>query len=110
MLVTLCTSIHLIRVPVPSDMLLEEEVDPKSMHIVIQSEAAPNGCLPESPCGALVINASPLPPPTPATPHGRARGFRYQWTASAFDPVIPVRCKASNGELHKAKFGSGVLI
>jgi len=37
-------------------------------------------------------------------------GHRYQWDTSAFESVIPVRCKSSNGELHKAKFGSGLLI
>lgn len=41
-------------------------------------------------------------------PHHRSNALRYQWDASVFDPVLPVRCKSSNGELHKAKFGSGI--
>ena len=51
---------------------------------------------------------TPLPPPTPATPLSRERGLRYQWDASAFNEVVPVRCKNASGDLHKSKFGSGV--
>jgi len=72
----------------------------KTTHIVIHKQTLKGG---------LVSPLTPLPPPTPATPNARERGFRYQWDQSAFDPVIPVRCKRSNGELHKAKFGSGLL-
>lgn len=59
--------------------------------------------LTESPC-------TPLPPPTPATPLSREKGFKYQWDTSAFNDIIPVRCKNSNGELHKSKFGSGNIL
>jgi len=72
----------------------------KTTHIVIHKQTLKGG---------LVSPLTPLPPPTPATPNARERGFRYQWDQSAFDPVIPVRCKSSNGELHKAKFGSGMV-
>jgi len=72
----------------------------KTTHIVIHKQTLKGG---------LVSPLTPLPPPTPATPNARERGFRYQWDQSAFDPVIPVRCKSSNGELHKAKFGSGMM-
>jgi len=72
----------------------------KTTHIVIHKQALKGG---------LVSPLTPLPPPTPATPNTSGRGFRYQWDQSAFDPVIPVRCKNSNGELHKAKFGSGMM-
>jgi len=72
----------------------------KTTHIVIHKQALKGG---------LVSPVTPLPPPTPATPSARDRGFRYQWDQTAFDPVIPVRCKSSNGELHKAKFGSGTV-
>jgi len=72
----------------------------KTTHIVIHKQAFKGG---------LVSPVTPLPPPTPATPSSRERGFRYQWDQTAFDPVIPVRCKSSNGELHKAKFGSGMI-
>ena len=52
--------------------------------------------------------STPLPPPTPATPLSRAKGFRYTWDSSVHQSnVLPVRCKTSNGELHKSKFGSG---
>jgi len=72
----------------------------KTTHIVIHKQTLKGG---------LVSPLTPLPPPTPATPNACGRGFRYQWDQSAFDPVIPVRCKSSNGELHKAKFGSGMM-
>jgi hypothetical protein len=76
----------------------------KTTHIVIHkqalSESVSAGCSVKTP-------TTPLPPPTPATPRGRERGFRYQWDPSAFEPVLPVRCKNSSGELHKARFGSG---
>lgn len=73
----------------------------KTTHIVIHNQTlSSSGLSEESP-------QTPLPPPTPATPQGREHGFHYQWDPSAFESVIPVRCKNSNGELHKAKFGSG---
>ena len=72
----------------------------KTTHVVIHRQTLKGG---------LVSPLTPLPPPTPATPNAQGRGFRYQWDQSAFDPVIPVRCKSSNGELHKAKFGSGMM-
>lgn len=50
---------------------------------------------------------TPLPPPTPATPLSREKGFRYSWDDSVHAQVLPVRCKNTNGELHKHKFGSG---
>jgi hypothetical protein len=78
----------------------------KTTHIVIHkqtlSDSVPAGCSVKTP-------STPLPPPTPATPRGRERGFRYQWDSSAFEPVLPVRCKNSSGELHKSRFGSGRL-
>jgi len=73
----------------------------KTTHIVIHKHSLKGG--------GIVSPVTPLPPPTPATPNARERGYRYQWDESAFEPVIPVRCKSSNGDLHKAKFGSGML-
>ena len=35
------------------------------------------------------------------------KGFRYPWDDSVYSNVLPVRCKNTNGELYKAKFGSG---
>ena len=52
---------------------------------------------------------TPIPPPTPSTPTGKEIGLRYNWDDSAFEPVIPVRCKNTSGYLHKARFGSGTL-
>ena len=74
----------------------------KTTHIVIQDETLSAD---DDPC--LKTPTTPLPPPTPSTPLSREKGFRYQWDESAFQPVLPVRCKSSNGELHKARFGSG---
>lgn len=78
----------------------------KTTHIVIHkqtlSDSVSAGCSVKTP-------STPLPPPTPATPRGRERGFRYQWDSSAFEPVLPVRCKNSSGELDKSRFGSGRL-
>jgi len=72
----------------------------KTTHIVIHKQTLKGG---------LVSPLTPLPPPTPATPNAWGRGYRYKWDQSALDPVIPVRCKSSSGELHKAKFGSGMM-
>lgn len=47
---------------------------------------------------------TPATPITPATPGSITR---YQWDESVHLPVLPVRCKNTNGELHKNKFGSG---
>lgn len=79
----------------------------KTTHIVIHNQtlSISDGSSEVSPLEISPL--TPLPPPTPATPKGRERGLRYQWDASAFDPVLPIRCKMSSGELHKAKFGSG---
>ena len=56
----------------------------------------------------LKTPTTPLPPPTPATPLSKEKGFIYTWDDSVHAPVLPVRCKNTNGELFKAKFGSGV--
>ena len=75
----------------------------KTTHIVIHNQTlSASG----TSTGCDVKESSP-PPPTPATPLSSERGFRYQWDATAFEPVLPVRCKSSSGELHKARFGSG---
>ncbi len=50
---------------------------------------------------------TPLPPPTPATPNSRDKGFKYQWDHQIHQDILPVRCKSSNGELYKTRFGSG---
>ena len=92
-----------------------QEAGIKTTHIVIHDQSAltvaaaaaaaasgdPNAGVP------LKTPTTPLPPPTPATPLSRERGFRYQWDESAYNDVLPVRCKSSNGELFKSKFGSG---
>ena len=73
--------------------------DIKTTHIVIhdqsltQGDGGPN---------------TPLPPPTPSTPLSRERGFKYQWDETVFSMVLPVRCKSSNGDLYKSRFGSGI--
>lgn len=51
--------------------------------------------------------STPLPPPTPSTPLSREKGLRYQWDESVENEILPVRCKNTNGYLHKARFGSG---
>jgi len=72
----------------------------KTTHIVIHKQTLKGG---------LVSPLTPLTPSTPAIPNSLQNAMRYQWDQSAFNPVIPVRCKSSNGELHKAKFGSGMI-
>ena len=72
----------------------------KTTHIVIHDQNLESG---------LRTPTTPLPPPTPATPLSRERGLRYQWDDSAHNDVLPVRCKNTNGELHKCKFGSGAV-
>ena len=80
----------------------------KTTHIVIHdqtldqlTEEAAGGT------GGLKSPTTPLPPPTPATPLSKEKGFRYQWDDGVHNDILPVRCKHSNGELHKLKFGSG---
>ncbi|KAL5010315.1 hypothetical protein ScPMuIL_012620 [Solemya velum] len=76
----------------------------KTTHIVIHDQTLNV----ESPGqSGLKTPNSPLPPPTPATPLSKAKGFRYQWDTSVQNEILPVRCKNTNGELHKSKFGSG---
>lgn len=74
----------------------------KTTHIVIhdQTLSVDSGLKNDTP-------STPLPPPTPATPLSREKGLKYQWDDSVHEPILPVRCKNTNGELHKAKFGSG---
>ena len=73
----------------------------KTTHIVIHDQTL--GELTKGP-------QTPLPPPTPATPNSRERGLRYQWDEAVHLEILPVRCKSSNGELHKHKFGSGLYL
>ncbi len=58
----------------------------------------------------LKTPTTPLPPPTPSTPTSREKGYKYQWDSKVHLDVLPVRCKSSNGELHKEKFGSGLCV
>ncbi len=76
----------------------------KTTHIVIHDQTL-NVADP-----GLKTPTTPLPPPTPASPSSRERGYKYQWDAKIHMDVLPVRCKNSNGELFKAKFGSGELL
>lgn len=74
--------------------------DIKTTHIVIHDQTL-------SVETDLKTPTTPIPPPTPATPLSKAKGFKYQWDTSVHSEILPVRCKTTNGELHKAKFGSG---
>ena len=80
---------------------LAHETGIKTTHIVIHDQT-----LSVTDSG-LKTPTTPLPPPTPATPLSKERGIRYQWDDSVHASILPIRCKNSNGELHKAKFGSG---
>ena len=77
--------------------VLHEAAGIKTTHIVIHDQTL----------DGLKTPTTPLPPPTPATPLSRERGFRYQWDDSVLSSVLPVRCKTSNGEMYKDRFGSG---
>ena len=76
----------------------------KTTHFVIHDQTLSVG---DPECSLKGEPQTPLPPPTPSTPLSKERGFRYQWDASAFEDVVPVRCKNTSGEMHKSKFGSG---
>lgn len=76
-------------------------------HIVIHDQTLAVGDPSET---DLKSPTTPLPPPTPATPLSKERGFRYQWDTSAFEDILPVRCKNTSGEMHKMRFGSGILL
>nr|XP_022287766.1 uncharacterized protein LOC111100323 [Crassostrea virginica] len=80
---------------VPAEQIQE---DIKTTHIVIHDQTFDSG---------LKTPTTPLPPPTPATPLSREKGFKYTWDESVQGNILPVRCKNSNGELYKNKFGSG---
>lgn len=83
---------------VPAEQIQE---DIKTTHIVIHDQTFDSG---------LKTPTTPLPPPTPATPLSREKGFKYTWDESVQGNILPVRCKNSNGELYKNKFGSGTFI
>ncbi|XP_005092025.1 deformed epidermal autoregulatory factor 1 homolog [Aplysia californica] len=76
----------------------------KTTHIVIHDQTLDQLA---AEAGGLKTPTTPLPPPTPATPLSKEKGFRYQWDDSVHNDILPVRCKHTNGELHKSKFGSG---
>lgn len=76
----------------------------KTTHIVIHDQTLDQ--LAEA-GGGLKTPTTPLPPPTPSTPLSKEKGFRYQWDDSVHNDILPVRCKHTNGELYKSKFGSG---
>ena len=84
-----------------AEQLQNVNVGIKTTHIVIHDQTLND--LTKTP-------QTPLPPPTPSTPNSRERGLRYQWDDAVQMNVLPVRCKSSNGELHKHKFGSGKRI
>lgn len=71
----------------------------KTTHIVIHDQTLDGS--------GLKTPTTPIPPPTPATPTSRDKGLRYQWDDNVHMNILPVRCKSSNGDLYKAKFGSG---
>ncbi|KAH9525031.1 Deformed epidermal autoregulatory factor 1 [Bulinus truncatus] len=76
----------------------------KTTHIVIHDQTLEHLT---DPGGGLKTPTTPIPPPTPATPLSKEKGFRYQWDDSVHNEILPVRCKHTNGELYKSKFGSG---
>ncbi|WAR09359.1 DEAF1-like protein [Mya arenaria] len=81
------------------DLLHAEFNGIKGAHIVIHEQLDPHSGL-KSP-------TTPLPPPTPATPLSKERGLKYQWDETVDQDILPVRCKTTNGDLFKSKFGSG---
>ncbi|KAK6169426.1 deformed epidermal autoregulatory factor 1 homolog isoform X1 [Patella vulgata] len=85
---------------ISADQLREAGI--KTTHIVIHDNT-----LTTVDSGGLKTPTTPLPPPTPATPLSKERGFKYQWDTSVHQMILPVRCKNLNGELHKNRFGSG---
>ncbi|CAI9717152.1 deformed epidermal autoregulatory factor 1 homolog isoform X1 [Octopus vulgaris] len=75
-----------------------QEAGIKTTHIVIHDQTL------------SVADESELKPPlnTPPTPLDKdIKGFKYQWDESVHCMILPVRCKNTNGELYKNKFGSG---
>lgn len=83
-----------------TELLATEYQDDKGTHIVIHDQSG-------SLDSGLKSPTTPLPPPTPATPMSREKGLKYQWDESVQQEILPVRCKNTNGELFKSKFGSG---
>lgn len=53
------------------------------------------------------VGSNPLIASAQVEERSRARTPKYNWDESVHDTVLPVRCKDTNGELHKKKFGSG---
>lgn len=88
-------------VATPTLLAGEPFADNKTTHIVIHDSSSLDSGL-KSP-------TTPLPPPTPATPLSKERGWKYQWDESVDNESLPVRCKNTNGELYKSRFGSGVF-
>lgn len=101
--ITITSEHETVYVAAPQQLLTAEQYAEanKTTHIVIHDQG--NGLDSDG----LKSPTTPLPPPTPATPLSKGRGFKYQWDESVNKDVLPVRCKNTNGELFKARFGSG---
>ncbi|XP_046390889.1 deformed epidermal autoregulatory factor 1 [Ischnura elegans] len=67
----------------------------QATHIVIQGESLVTGDV-----TSAATNAT-------ATPQAATLNCPTTWNESVHLPVLPVRCKNTSAELHKAKFGSG---
>ena len=94
--------------PQPNESEHNQHEIETNTHVVIHDATLPESHDISDAC--LKSPITPLPPPTPSTPQGREQGFKYNWDDSAFNAVLPVRCKHSNGILHKRKFGSGMFL
>lgn len=101
--IAITTEHDAVYVATPQTLLTAEQFAEhnKTTHIVIHDQGNLDSGL-KSP-------TTPLPPPTPATPLSKERGLKYLWDESVENDILPVRCKNSNGELYKTRFGSGNL-
>ncbi|XP_060607301.1 deformed epidermal autoregulatory factor 1 homolog [Ruditapes philippinarum] len=99
--IAITTENESVYVATPQTLLTAEQFAEhnKTTHIVIHDQGNLDSGL-KSP-------TTPLPPPTPATPLSKERGLKYQWDESVDNDILPVRCKNTNGELYKHRFGSG---
>lgn len=77
--------------------------------IIIQDQAAFDNLNVNQIQGLRAIGVGSNPLIASAQVDDRARPItKYQWDDTVYEPVLPVRCKITNGELHKSKFGSGM--
>lgn len=75
--------------------------------IIIQDQATFDNLNLTQGLRAVGVGSNPLIASAQVDDRTRTITTKYQWDESVYENILPVRCKDTNGELHKRKFGSG---